>query len=99
MLKWRQIVWGDAEFMFQIDLNKAKTEIARLIQSALDGEEVIITENDQPILKLARVSEEAPSVLHRREAKPCRQSGSARGLISISDDFDKPLEDFAEYMQ
>ena len=91
--------FGEAGFMFQIDLSKAKTEMARLIQSALDGEEVIITENDQPILKLARVSEEAPSALYRREAKPSRHSGSARGLISMSDDFDKPLEDFAEYMQ
>jgi hypothetical protein len=26
------------------------------------------------------------------------QFGSARGLIKISDDFDEPLEDFAEYM-
>ncbi|MEZ0368259.1 MAG: DUF2281 domain-containing protein [Candidatus Sericytochromatia bacterium] len=28
--------------------------------------------------------------------RPC--FGSARGLISMSDDFDEPLEDFAEYM-
>jgi antitoxin (DNA-binding transcriptional repressor) of toxin-antitoxin stability system len=88
----------------QIDLNKAKTEIARLIQSALAGEEVIITENDQPILRLVRVSAEddAASALDRRDEqalKPRRQSGSARGLISMSDDFDEPLEDFAEYMQ
>ena len=26
-----------------------------------------------------------------------RQSGSAKGLVTISDDFDEPLEDFKEY--
>ena len=31
-------------------------------------------------------------------AKPRPQFGSARGLISMSADFDEPLEDFAEYM-
>jgi antitoxin (DNA-binding transcriptional repressor) of toxin-antitoxin stability system len=87
----------------RIDLNEAKTRMESLIQSALDGEEVIITENNQPVLKLVRVPEaDAPNVLYRREsptAKPRRQSGSARGLISMSDDFDEPLEDFEEYMQ
>ena len=91
-----------------IDLNEARMRMASLIQSALDGEEVIFTENDQPVLKLVRVSKaEAPAFLYRRElhetdeptAKPRRQSGSAKGLISMSDDFDKPLEDFTEYMQ
>ena len=88
--------------MYQIDLDKAKREIAGLIQSALNGEEVIITENDQPVLKIVRVSEaDAPNFLYRKElvTKPPRQSGSAKGLISMSDDFDKPLEDFTEYMQ
>ncbi len=75
--------------MYQIELEKAKTQIATLLQSALDGEEIVITQNEQPVLKLVAIS----------AIKPRRQSGSARGLISMSDDFDKPLEDFAEYMQ
>jgi antitoxin (DNA-binding transcriptional repressor) of toxin-antitoxin stability system len=89
--------------MQQIDLDEAKTQMASLIQSALDGEEVIITENDQPVLRIVRVSgADAPAFLHGRDArvtKPRRQSGSAKGLISMSDDFDEPLEDFTEYMQ
>jgi antitoxin (DNA-binding transcriptional repressor) of toxin-antitoxin stability system len=89
--------------MQQIDLDEAKSQMARLIQSALDGEEVILTENDQPVLKIVRVEKaDAPAVLYRREQpapKPYRQSGSAKGLISMSGDFDDPLEDFAEYMQ
>ena len=27
-----------------------------------------------------------------------RQAGSAKGMFVMSDDFDEPLEDFAEYM-
>jgi antitoxin (DNA-binding transcriptional repressor) of toxin-antitoxin stability system len=38
--------------MQQIDIVDAKTQIESLLQSALQGEEVIITQNNQPILKL-----------------------------------------------
>ncbi|GEM_PF-1994609 len=31
------------------------------------------------------------------ESKKRRKSGSAEGLIKMSDDFDAPLEDFEEY--
>ena len=74
--------------MYQIELDKAKAQIERLLQTALDGEEVVITQNEQPVLKLVSIS----------SAKSRRQSGSAKGLITMSDDFDEPLEDFAEYM-
>ncbi|MDT5062966.1 MAG: hypothetical protein QOH63_3425 [Acidobacteriota bacterium] len=75
--------------MYQIDLEKAKAQISSLLQTALDGEEIIITQNEQPVLKLVPIS----------AVKPRRQSGSAKGLITMSDNFDEPLEDFAEYMQ
>jgi hypothetical protein len=39
------------------------------------------------------VVEEVPSSSSKR-----RQSGSAKGQIWISPDFDEPLEDFQEYM-
>jgi antitoxin (DNA-binding transcriptional repressor) of toxin-antitoxin stability system len=74
--------------MYQIELEKAKAQIESLLQTALDGEEVVITRNEQPILKLVSIP----------PAKPRRRSGSAKGLITISDDFDEPIEDFAEYM-
>lgn len=88
--------------MYPIDLKKAKAQLNDLIQIALDGEEVIIMENNKPILKLVRVeSSTGPKFVYRKEpqAKPFRQSGSAKGLISVSDDFDEPLDDFSEYMQ
>ncbi|NWF60747.1 MAG: DUF2281 domain-containing protein [Fischerella sp.] len=74
--------------MQQIDIEQAKIQLEGLFQAALNGDEVIITQNNQPILKLVRFT----------QAKKRRQSGSAKGLIWISPDFDQPMEDFAEYM-
>ncbi len=74
--------------MYRIELEKAKAQIESLLQTALDGEEVVITRNEQPVLKLVSIS----------SAKSRRRSGSAKGLITMSDDFDEPLEDFAGYM-
>jgi prevent-host-death family protein len=74
--------------MYQIELEEAKAQIASLLQTALDGEEIIITHNEQPVLKLVPIS----------AIKSRRRSGSAKGLITMSDDFDELLEDFAEYM-
>ncbi len=74
--------------MQQIDINKAKGQLDSLFQSALSGEEVLITQNNQPVLKLVRIA----------NPQKRRQSGSAKGLISMLEDFDQPLEDFREYM-
>ena len=73
--------------MYEIDLEKAKAEANRLLQTALDGEEVVITQDDKPVLRLVPVNGVR------------RRSGSAKGKISMTEDFDKPLEDFAEYME
>ena len=40
--------------MQQIDIEQAKTQLDSLFRAALDGDEVIITQNGQPILKLVR---------------------------------------------
>jgi antitoxin (DNA-binding transcriptional repressor) of toxin-antitoxin stability system len=41
--------------MQQIDLNEAKLHLVDLIDVALGGEEVVITQDDQPVLQLVRV--------------------------------------------
>ncbi|WP_250125268.1 DUF2281 domain-containing protein [Chroococcidiopsis sp. CCMEE 29] len=60
-----------------------------MVEAALQGEKIVIIRDNQPVVKLAPVS----SVKRRR--KP----GSAKGLISVSDDFDAPLDDFKDYME
>jgi antitoxin (DNA-binding transcriptional repressor) of toxin-antitoxin stability system len=74
--------------MHQITVEDAKSNLPDLIDTAINAEEVVITKDAQHIVKLVPVS----------QAKPRPQFGSAKGLISMSDDFDGPLQDFAKYM-
>jgi prevent-host-death family protein len=75
--------------MQQVDITEAQAQISQLLQFALRGEEVIITRDNQPVLKLIQV---AP--ISKR-----RQRGTARGQIWMAPDFDAPLDDFKEYME
>jgi prevent-host-death family protein len=75
--------------MHQVNIEEAKTHLNDLIEAAINGEEILITKDDQHVVKLVPVS----------QAKPRPQSGSAKGLITMIDDFDAPLEDFEEYMK
>jgi antitoxin (DNA-binding transcriptional repressor) of toxin-antitoxin stability system len=73
--------------MRQVNIQQAKTDLSILVKAALDGEEVIIRQNEQSAVKLVPTSID----------KPRPRFGSAQGKIEIADDFDEPLEDFAEY--
>ena len=58
----------------------------------------------EAVKQLSRAEKEELQALRRRyaveERAPVhRHSGSAKGQISISEDFDKPLEDLAEYSE
>ena len=74
--------------MQTVPLDKAKAQLVDLIEAAISGETVVITKDDQQV-QLVPIA--AP--LHRP------QFGSARGLITMADDFDAPLADFDEYMR
>lgn len=73
--------------MQQVDAKQAKEKLSELLELVQQGEEVIITKNDQPFAKLAPI---APP---KR-----RQFGSAKGLIQMASDFDETPEGFEEYM-
>lgn len=73
----------------QFTVHEAKTNLSKLIRLALAGEEVIIARGDEPVVRLVPMTAE----------KPQRQLGIAEGFVLyMADDFDAPLEDFAEYM-
>ncbi len=77
--------------MSRIDIDDAKARINELIAEAVSGEEIVITQNERPIVKLVAVSDP--------EVQPVRiQPGSAIGLMTVGDDFYEPLSDFEEYM-
>lgn len=70
-----------------VNIHEAKTHLSRLIQEAQDGEEIVIARGNEPLVKLVLVE----------SARPRRSSGWAKGLVRIADDFDAPLDDFADY--
>jgi antitoxin (DNA-binding transcriptional repressor) of toxin-antitoxin stability system len=73
----------------QVNIHEAKTQLSKLIQAAVNGKQVIIARGNRPIVRL----EVLP------EARSHRKIGNAKGLIlSMSDDFDEPLDDFKEYV-
>lgn len=75
--------------MHQVDIEEAKTHLPELIDAAVNGEEVVIARDDQRLVRLVPVA--------RAESRP--RFGSAEGLITMSEDFDEPLEDFEEYVK
>ena len=75
--------------METIDINQALPQMKKLLEIASTGEEIIITQNSQPMVKLVSI---------KTEKKRPPLFGSDKDIISISDDFDEPLEDFKDYM-
>ena len=75
--------------MSPVSIEQAKTQLSDLVEAAVRGDEVVIAKDPQHVVKLVPVSVE----------KPVPQFGSAKGLITMTDDFDKPLEDSNEYAE
>jgi antitoxin (DNA-binding transcriptional repressor) of toxin-antitoxin stability system len=76
--------------MFEVSVEKSSTvQLPDLIDSVVNGEEVVFTQDNQPIAKLVAV--------HREKPRP--QFGSAKGLFTMTEDFNEPLEDFDEYQK
>ena len=76
--------------MLQVTIHEAKTHLSRLIQKALEGEEIIIAKGKKPLVKLVVIPE------LRKE----RRLGGAKDYVKfMADDFDAPLEEFKEYME
>ena len=74
--------------MQKLILEEAKMSLSELINLAAGGEDVVITRKDGTLFKIVPISQD----------KPFPKFGSAKDLITISDDFDEPINDFAEYL-
>jgi prevent-host-death family protein len=70
-----------------VNVHEAKTHLSRLIQEALDGEDIIIARGNQPVVRLVLVE----------SARRARTLGWAKGQVTMAPDFDAPLDDFADY--
>lgn len=73
-----------------VTIQEAQSRLTDLIHRLSPGEEVVITENDQPVARIVPASVGAK--------KTARQLGTMKGsVLYMAPDFDAPLEDFKEY--
>jgi len=71
------------------NMHQAKSSLSRLVQRALDGEEVVIARNGEPLVKLVPIP---------KPVKP-RVPGRGKGKIWISPDFEFTDEEIAELFE
>lgn len=76
--------------MATVTIQEAQAQLPDLIHHLSVGDELVITENNQPVARLARTEP--------HQQWPCK-AGSAKGKIRMTADFDAPLGDFSEYME
>jgi len=67
----------------QVNIHEAKTHFSKLIIQASHGEEIIIARAGKPVAKLVPL----------KARKSPRKPGSAKGHITMSDNFNAPLPD------
>ena len=66
-------------------VHQAKSQLSRLIQKALHGEEVVITNRRKPVVRLTALRH------------PKRKLGFLGSGVWMSSDFNAPLKDFRAY--
>ena len=77
--------------MTTLSIQEAQSKLPDLIRGLNPGDEVILTENDQPMARIL------PAMVRPRQP---RRSGTLRGtVLYMAPDFDAPLEQFKEYME
>jgi prevent-host-death family protein len=78
--------------MTTVTIQEAQSRLTDLIHRLSPGEEIVITENDQPVARLVST----PAVA----SKKARQLGTMKGsVLSMAPDFDAPLEDASEVLR
>jgi prevent-host-death family protein len=78
--------------MSTVSVQEAQAKLSELIRKLKPGDEILITDNNQPVARLV-------PALGEPQKKP-RRPGTLRGTVKyMAPDFDAPLEDFKEYME
>lgn len=67
--------------MKPVTIHRAKTHLSRLIESALEGEDVVIARGKTAVVRLVPI----------RAAKPARRFGAMRGRARVAPAFFEPL--------
>lgn len=75
--------------MTTVSVQEAQARLAELIQQLKPGEELVLTEGNQPVARLV-----AENAMMRQP----RQRGSAKGKLAIHTEDEQHLQDFADYV-
>lgn len=73
-----------------VNMHEAKTHLSRLVERAVEGEEVIIAKAGKPLVRLVPVGQAAVDTSKRL--------GFLRGQFKIPDDFDTMMADEIDEM-
>ncbi len=65
-----------------VNIHEAKTHFSKLVEAAMNGEEIIIAKSGKPAARLVPIA-----------TKTTRHFGVLKGKIKIAEDFDAPLPD------
>lgn len=71
--------------MRMTNIHEAKSQLSKLVERALAGEEVVIAKAGKPMVRLVPV----------RDSDAPRKGGQWKGRVRIADDFDELPEDIA----
>lgn len=72
-----------------MSVNEVQARLPELVKQIASGDEVVITDHDEPVARLVRQEVEQPLI---------RRPGSAKGKLRILADDDEHLADFRDYM-
>ena len=73
-----------------LTLDEAQAHLREVVAGLQPGEEVVLTDNGQPVARLVRAE---------RTSWPCK-AGSAKDTVHwMAPDFNAPLDEFKEYME
>lgn len=77
--------------MSSVSIEEARAKLSELIHELHPGDEVVITEGEQPVARLLPAA---------TDARKARRLGTLHGTVKyVAPDFDAPLDDLKDYME
>jgi prevent-host-death family protein len=73
--------------MAEVGMHQAKTQLSKLVERALEGEEIVVTRNGKPAVRLVP-TEQAGGL--------ASLAGAWKGNVRIADSFDELPDDLAD---
>lgn len=74
--------------MTTVTIHQAKTHLSRIVERVQAGEKIVVVRGREPVMALRAI---------RAPRAKRRVGGLPHLVVHMADDFDAPLEDFAEY--